>query len=102
MRTEVRAHGIDLSDELRAMVHHETERLAQALRRRINTVKVDLYEEPKAGLHGPGSRCHVNVQFEDGTCVEQTEADDDYSQCVTGAFVKILCDRYRHQSRLSH
>jgi ribosome-associated translation inhibitor RaiA len=102
MRTEVRAHGIDLSDELRTMVHHETERLAQALRRRINTVKVDLYEEPGAGPHGHCARCHVNVLFEDGSRVEQTDADDDYGHSVTGAFVKILCDRHRHQSRSSH
>ena len=52
MRTEVRAHGIDLSDELRTIVHHETERLAQALRRRINTVRVDLYEEQARARRG--------------------------------------------------
>lgn len=102
MRTEVRAHGIDLSDELRTIVHHETERLAQALRRRINTVKVDLYEEPGAGPQGHCARCHVNVLFEDGSCVEQTDEDDDYEHSVAGAFVKILCERHRHQSRLSH
>ncbi len=102
MRTEVRAHGIDLSDELRTMVHHETERLAQALRRRINTVKVDLYEEPGAGPQGHCARCHVNVLFEDGSCAEQTDEDDDCEHSVAGAFVKILCDRHRHQSRSSH
>ena len=102
MRTEVRAHGIDLSDELRTMVHHETERLAQALRRRINTVKVDLYEKSGAGPYGQCARCHVNVLFDDGSCVEQTDEDDDYGHSVAGAFVKILCNRYRHQSRLSH
>ena len=102
MRTEVRAHGIDLSDELRTMVHHETERLAQALRRRINTVKVDLYGEPGAGQHGHCARCHVNVLFEDGSSVDQYDEDDDYGLSVTGAFVKILCDRHRHQSRSSH
>ena len=102
MRTEVRAHGVDLSDELRTIVHHETERLAQALRRRINIVRVDLYEEPGSGPHGHGARCHVNVVFEDGSCVEQTDEDDDYEHSVAGAFVKILCERHRHQSRLSH
>ena len=102
MRTEVRAHGIDLSDELRTMVHHETERLAQALRRRINTVKVDLYEEPGPGPHGHYARCHVNVLFEDGSCIEQIDKNDDYGHSVMGAFVKILCDRHRHPSRLSH
>jgi ribosome-associated translation inhibitor RaiA len=102
MRTEVRAHGIDLSDELRTMVHQETARLAQALRRRINTVKVDLYEKPGAGPHGTCARCHVNVLFEDGSCVEQSDEDEDYGHSVTGAFVKILCERHRHQSRLSH
>ena len=102
MRTEVRAHGIDLSDDLRAIVHRETERLAQALRRRINTLKVDLYEEPGASPNGLGARCHVNVLFEDGSCVEQSDEDDDYGLSVTGAFVKILCDRHRHQSRSSH
>ncbi len=102
MRTEVRAHGIDLSDELRTIVHHETERLAQALRRRINTVKVDLYEEPGAGPQGHCARCHVDVLFEDGSRVEQTDEDDDCGHSVTDAFVKILCDRHQHQSRSSH
>ena len=102
MRMEVRAHGIDLSDELRAIVHHETERLAQALRRRINTVRVDLYDEPGAGLQGHCARCHVYVLFEDGSRVEQTDEEDDYGHSVTGAFVKILCDRHQHQSRSSH
>ncbi len=46
MRMEVRVHGSGLSDELRTIVYHETERLAQALRRRINTIKVDLCEVP--------------------------------------------------------
>ena len=102
MRTEVRAHGIDLSDDLRTMVHQETERLAQALRRRIDTVKVDLYEEAGAGPQGHCTRCHVYVLFEDGSRVEQTDEDDDYGHSVMGAFVKILCDRHRHQSRSSH
>ena len=95
MRTVVKAHGIDLSDELRTMVHHETERLAQALRRRINTVQVELYEEPGPGPQGYGARCYVNVLFEDGSSVEQTVEDDDYGHSLTGAFVKILCDRHR-------
>ena len=102
MRTEVRVHGIDLSDELRTVVHHETERLAQALRRRINTVRVDLYEEPGAGPHGHCARCQVNVLFDDGSCLEQIDEEDDCYHSVTGAFVKILCDRRRATVATEH
>jgi len=101
MRTEVRVHGIELSDELRAVVHHETERLAQALRRRINCVRVELYEEPGTGPRGHCARCQVDVLFDDGSCLVQIDEDDDCYHCVTEAFVKILCERCRHQSRVN-
>ena len=48
MRMEVRVHGSCLSDELRTIVYHETERLAQALRRRINTIRVDYARGPRS------------------------------------------------------
>jgi ribosome-associated translation inhibitor RaiA len=102
MRTEIRAHGIDLSDDLRAIVHHETERLAQALRRRINTVRVDLYEEPVSGPRGHCARCEVDVLFDDGSCLVQFDEEDDFCHCVTEAFVKILYRRHLHDSRLEH
>ncbi|MCX7054931.1 MAG: HPF/RaiA family ribosome-associated protein [Proteobacteria bacterium] len=102
MRTEVRVHGIELSDELRAVVHHETERLAQALRRRINCVRVELYEEPGIGPRGHCARCQVDVLFDDGSCLVQIDEDDDCYHCVTEAFVKILCERCRHQSRVTN
>jgi len=102
MRTEIRVHGIDLSDDLRAIVHHETERLAQALRRRINTVRVDLYEEPDSGPRGHCARCEVDVLFDDGSCLVQFDEEDDFCQCVTEAFVKILYRRHLHDSPLKH
>ena len=93
MRTEVRVHGSDLSDELRTIVYHETARLAQALRRRINTVKVDLYEVPGANPAGHHARCQVDVLFDDGSSVVQVDEEDDFQHSVTEAFVKILCKR---------
>ena len=102
MRMEVRAHGIELSDELRAVVHHETERLAQALRRRINCIKVELYEEPGIGPGGHCARCQIDVLFDDGSCLVQMDEEDDCYHSVTEAFVKILRERCRHNSRLSN
>ncbi len=93
MRTEVRVHGSGLSDELRTIVHHETERLAQALRRRINTIKVELYEVPDAGQRGHLARCQVDVLFDDGSSLVQVDEEDDFQHSVTEAFVKILCKR---------
>jgi ribosome-associated translation inhibitor RaiA len=100
MRTEVRAHGIELSDELRAAVHRETERLAQALRRRINSITVDLYDEPGASPRDHSARCQVNVLFDDGSRLDLADEEDDCYHSVTEAFVKILCERHRHGSRL--
>jgi ribosome-associated translation inhibitor RaiA len=100
MRTEVRAHGIELSDELRATVHRETERLAQALRRRINAITIDLYDAPDAGPRGHCARCQVNVLFDDGSRLDLADEEDDCQRSVTEAFVKILCERRRHGSRL--
>jgi len=93
MRTEVRVHGSGLSDELRTIVHHETERLAQALRRRINTIKVELYEVPGSNPRGHLARCQVDVLFDDGSSVVQVDEEDDFQHSVTEAFVKILCKR---------
>ena len=102
MRTEVRTHGIDLSDELRAAVHHETERLAQALRRRISCVTVELSELPMSNLRGLGTRCQVDVLFEDGSRLGQVDEEEDCYRSVTETFVKILCERTRHHSRLNN
>ena len=93
MRTEVRVHGSGLSDELRTIVHHETARLAQALRRRINTVKVELYEVPGTNPTGHLARCQVDVLFDDGSSLVQVDEEDDFQHSVTEAFVKILCKR---------
>jgi ribosome-associated translation inhibitor RaiA len=101
MRMEVKTHGIELSDELRAVVHHETEQLAQALRRRINCIKVELYDEPVAGPRGHCARCQVDVLFDDGTRLVQTDEEDDCSHSVMEAFVKILRERCRHNYRLN-
>lgn len=98
MRTEVVTHGIELSDDVRMAVHHEAERLAQALRRRINTLKVDLYEEPAAGRSGHCARCQVDVLFDDGSSLAQVDEEDDLQRSVTEAFVKILCNRRRQDS----
>ena len=98
MRTEVRVHGSGLSDELRTIVHQETERLAQALRRRINTVKVELYEVPGANQSGHLARCQVDVLFDDGSSLVQVDEEDDFQHSVTEAFVKILCKRRQYYS----
>jgi ribosome-associated translation inhibitor RaiA len=98
MRTEVRIHGSGLSDELRTIVHHETERLAQALRRRINTIKVELYEVPGANQNGHLARCQIDVLFDDGSSLVQVDEEDDFQHSVTEAFVKILCKRRQYYS----
>lgn len=102
MRTEVRVHGIDLSDELRTIVHHETERLVQALRRPINTVRVQLYDEQASAERLHAARCQIDVLFDDGSCIVQIDEDDDCYHCVSEAFVKILCTPLRHNSRLNN
>ena len=98
MRTEVRVHGSGLSDELRTIVHQETARLAQALRRRINTVKVELYEVPGANQAGHLARCQVDVLCDDGSSLVQVDEEDDFQHSVTEAFVKILCKRRQYDS----
>lgn len=98
MRTEVRVHGSDLSDELRTIVYHETERLAQALRRRINTIRVDLREVPGSNQGGHHARCQIDVLFDDGSSVVQVDEEDDFEHSVTEAFVKILCKRRQASS----
>ena len=98
MRTEVRAHGIELSDELRVTVHRETERLAQALRRRINSITVDLYDEPDTSPRGHCARCQVNVLFDDGSRLDLVDEEEDCQHSVTEAFVKILCKRRQYYS----
>jgi ribosome-associated translation inhibitor RaiA len=102
MRTELKTHGIVLSDDLRAAVHHETERLAQALRRRISSVTVELFEQPTPNLRGHAARCRVDVLFEDGSRLGQVDEEDDCYRSVSETFVKILCERTRHQSRLNN
>ena len=98
MRMEVRVHGSGVSDELRTIVHHETERLAQALRRRINTIRVDLCEVPGSNQAGHHARCQVDVLFDDGSSVVQVDEEDDFEHSVTEAFVKILCKRRQASS----
>jgi ribosome-associated translation inhibitor RaiA len=102
MRTEVRVHGIDLSDELRAIVHHETERLVQALRRPINSVRVDLYDEQRADSVMHCTRCQIDVLFDDGSCLVQMDQEEDCYHCVSEAFLKILCTPLQVKSRLDH
>jgi hypothetical protein len=98
MRTEVRVHGSGLSDELRAIVHYETARLAQALRRRINTIKVDLYEVPGSNRGGHLARGQGDVLFDDGSSLVQVDEEDDFEHSVTEAFVKILGKRRQYYS----
>ena len=98
MRMEVRVHGSGVSDELRTIVYHETERLAQALRRRINTIRVDLCEGPGSNQAGHHARCQVDVLFDDGSSVVQVDEEDDFEHSVTEAFVKILCKRRQASS----
>ena len=98
MRMEVRVHGSGLSDELRTIVYHETERLAQALRRRINTIRVDLCEVPGSNQDGHHARCQVDVLFDDGSSLVQVDEEDDFQHSVTEAFVKILCKRRQYDS----
>ena len=93
MRMEVRVHGSGVSDELRTIVYHETERLAQALRRRINTIRVDLREVPGSNQGGHHARCQVDVLFDDGSSLVQVDEEDDFEHSVTEAFVKTLCKR---------
>ena len=50
MRTEVRVHGSGLSDELRTIVHHETARLAQALRRAVEDEFPDAFSSVEWSL----------------------------------------------------
>ncbi len=98
MRMEVRVHGSGNSDALRTIVYHETERLAQALRRRINTIRVDLCEVPASNQGGHHARCRVDVLFDDGSSLVQVDEEDDFEHSVTEAFVKILCKRRQASS----
>jgi ribosome-associated translation inhibitor RaiA len=102
MRTEVRAHGIDLSDELRAIVHQETARLVQALRRPINSVRVELFDERRPDSKTHGARCQIDVLFDDGSCLVQMDQEDDCQHCVSEAFLKILSTPLQHKSRLNN
>jgi len=102
MRTEVRVHGIDLSDELRTIVHHETERLVQALRRPINSVRVELFDEQRADSMTHCARCQIDVLFDDGSCLVQMDQEDDCYHCVSEAFLKMLRTPRPPKARLSN
>lgn len=91
MRMNVTAHGFDLTEDLRAVVHHQTERLAQGVDRLINHVSVELFDETGPGLRGPRKRCEVGVEFDDGSTVIGGDVEEDFAGSVSAAFDKVLC-----------
>jgi ribosome-associated translation inhibitor RaiA len=91
MRMRVTAHGFDLTDDLRTVVHHQTERLAQGVDRLINHVTVELFDETCPGVPGPHKRCEVGVEFDDGLTVIGGDVEDDFPGSVSAAFDKVIC-----------
>jgi hypothetical protein len=87
---EVKAHGFTLGDDLRATVLHEIARLAQGLRRPIDHIEVDLFDEHAVAPRGCDKRCRVRIQFEDTISVEQADAEGDFRSSVLEAFAQVL------------
>lgn len=90
MRMEVKAHGFTLSEDLRDTVLHEIARLAQGLRRPIDHIEVDLFDEHAVAPRGCDKRCRVRIQFEDTMSVEQADTEGDFHSSVVEAFAQVL------------
>jgi len=90
MRMVITAHGFDLTEDLRADVEREIERLAQGLDRSINVVAVHLFDEQEHRCTGEDKRCCVQVEFDEGVCVIDDDAEPDFRDSVPVAFTKVL------------
>jgi hypothetical protein len=93
MKTDVIAHGFVMNTGLREMIHHQTERLAQASARPINIVSVNLSVESLTGGRLPQKRCQVHVQFDDGQSSDEVAGDPDVGRSVTEAFERVMLMR---------
>lgn len=91
MRLEVKAHGFTLGEDLHDTVLHEIARLAQGLRRPIDYIEVDLFDERAEAPHGCDKRCRVKILFEDTMSVEQADTEGDFHSSVVEAFTQVLC-----------
>jgi hypothetical protein len=69
---------------------HEIARLAQGLRRSIDHIEVDLFDEHAVAPRGCDKRCRVRVQFEDTMSVEQVDTEGDFRSSVVEAFAQVL------------
>jgi hypothetical protein len=90
MRMDVKAHGFTMSEELHDTVLHEIARLAQGLRRPIDHIEVDLFDEHAVAPRGCDKRCRVRIQFEDTMSVEQVDTEGDFHSSVVEAFARVL------------
>jgi hypothetical protein len=90
MRLQVKAHGFTLSEDLRDTVLHEIARLAQGLRRPIDRIEVELFDEHAVAPRGCDKRCRVKVLFEDTMSVEQADTEGDFHSSVVEAFTHVL------------
>jgi hypothetical protein len=90
MRMEVKAHGFTLGKDLHDTVLHEVGRLAQGLRRPIDHIEVDLFDEHAVAPRGRDKRCRVRIRFEDTISVEQADTEGDFHSSVVEAFTQVL------------
>ena len=92
MRMQIRAHGFELTDELRRAVMCEIERLVQSVDRPVNVISVQLFDERGVAARGADRRCRVCVEFDDQVCVEDSDAEASFHDCIGEAFTKLMQD----------
>jgi hypothetical protein len=91
MRMLITAQGFDLSDTLRDSVRKEIGRFVQSMRRPVNVVAVHLIEAHDKALRGRDKLCRVRVGFgDDDAEVEDIDAESNFDNCVTEAFIKVM------------
>ena len=87
---EVKAHGFTMNEDLHDPVLPEIARLAQGLRRPIDHIEVDLFDEHAVAPRGCDKRCRVRIKFEDTMSVEQADTEGDFHCSVVEAFTQVL------------
>ena len=92
MRIEVTAHGFTMSEALHDTVLQEIARLAQGVRRPIDRIVVDLFDEHAVVPRGCDKRCCVRVQFGDTMSVERDDTESDFQSSVAEAFARVLSE----------
>lgn len=95
MRMQISAHGFELSEDLRRAVVCEIERLVQSVDRPVNVISVHLYDDRGVAARGLERRCRVCVEFDDQVCVEDSDSEASFHDCICEAFTKVLQDELR-------